>query len=360
LRYHHAMLPSLFVASSSRHIDTARAIKTVLADVANVTVWDEPDAGFRINESIFGGLLSATEQFDFAVFVFEADDLATIRRLGGPKTSAVVRDNVIFEFGLFVGSLGRSRAYWISPTGGAAPTLPTDLAGIVHLRFNRPGRNGTGALERALTDAAQKLSADIQKLGRRADRPLEELVAARVLCASSKEYDAPQFDKDRKEIRRNFPKKSLIAREGITAKGLYELMSGGRWDIVHLASYVDVANGDVILPEMGDKGRRSMRNRILANGLVDLVKGCGARLVVVPTCDSIALAIKLAPFTNVIAGHKSIEAVAALDWAKVFYWNLARGIPLRDSYDSAQRQADCGLALLSKREFRLVFDSEAS
>jgi hypothetical protein len=354
------MLPSLFVASSSKHLSTARALKTVLSEVAEVTVWDEPEAGFSVNESIFGGLLAATEQFDFAVFVFEADDLATIRRFGGANTSAVVRDNVIFEFGLFVGSLGRSRAYWISPAGSAAPTLPTDLAGIVHLRFKRPARSGIETLERTLANACQNLSSNIQKLGRRADRPLEELSAVRVLCASSKEFDAPEFDKHRKEIRRNFPKGSLVAREGIPATVLYELMFEGRWEIVHLATYVDAAKGDVILPQMRDGSRQSARNRILADGFVDLVKRCGARLVVVPTCDSVALAIKMAPFTNVIAGHKPIETIAALDWAKVFYRNLAKGIPLRDSYDAAQRQADCGLALLSKREFRLVFGSEAA
>ncbi len=129
-----------------------------------------------------------------------------------------------------------------------------------------------------------------------------------------------------------------------------------RWNIIHLATHVDANTGDLILPD--SSASSAQPNRLLVNGVVDLVRKCEACLVVVPTCDSIALAIKLANVTNVIAGHKPVEQVAALSWAKVFYENLSKGVPLGESYDAAQRQVDCGLVLLSRREFRLVSTPE--
>jgi hypothetical protein len=333
-------------------LSTARALKAALRDVADVTVWDEPGAGFDFNESIFGGLLAATEQFDFAVFVFEADDLVSIRRRGNKRQSAmIVRDNVIFEFGLFVRSIGRNRAFWVSPAGAKKPSLPTDLAGLFSLRYKKP--KAEDAMLAAVADAIKPLAERIRKLGRRTDRTLEELSPVRLLCASSTQYDAPQFEKDHQEIRGHFPSDSITVKEGISADELDALMFKNRWDIIHLATYVDIAIGDVILPASG-AANNTDPNRLLAKGFVDLVNDCGARLVVIPTCDSIALALKLSPITNVISGHKPIEARSALTWAKVFYRNLARGVSLNDSYKAAQHQADCGLVLLLKRDFRLA------
>ena len=149
----------MFVGSSANHLPTARALKNSLSEVAEVVVWDEPGAGFEFNESVFGGLLLATEKFDFAVFVFEADDLANIRRHNTEsEPTPVVRDNVIFEFGLFVGSIGRSRAYWISPAGITSPELPTDLAGLVHLTFSSQGNSDSNGMPLALDNSVSRLA----------------------------------------------------------------------------------------------------------------------------------------------------------------------------------------------------------
>jgi hypothetical protein len=92
----------VFIGSSSEHIQTAEALKAGLMPYADATVWNDASA-FELNDSIFGRLLRAADRFDFAVFVFDADDEALIRH----SRVRVVRGNVLFEFDVFTGRIGR-------------------------------------------------------------------------------------------------------------------------------------------------------------------------------------------------------------------------------------------------------------
>jgi predicted nucleotide-binding protein len=100
--------PIVFIGSSREHVTTARALAECLRRSTRVTVWD--DAPFALNDSIFDGLLKEADRADYAIFVFDDDDVTRIRGL----EVRTVRDNVLFEFGLFVGRMGKRRTFWIS------------------------------------------------------------------------------------------------------------------------------------------------------------------------------------------------------------------------------------------------------
>jgi hypothetical protein len=87
-----------------------------------------------------------------------------------------------------------------------------------------------------------------------------------------------------------------------------------------------------------------------------MIASTGARLVVIVTCDSLALGALLARFTNVIAGHKPIEVQSALDWSFLFYRFLAQGCPLSEAFNRAQVYTHHvqSLLLLAKRDFKLT------
>jgi Predicted nucleotide-binding protein containing TIR-like domain len=69
--------------------------------------------------------MNALEQFDFGIMVLSPDDLLESRN----ERFASPRDNVVFELGLFMGRLGRSRTFIVHEKD-ANLKLPSDLAGI--------------------------------------------------------------------------------------------------------------------------------------------------------------------------------------------------------------------------------------
>jgi hypothetical protein len=334
-------LPTVFIGSSTEQLPTARALADSIRPFSRATVWNE--APFELNESIFGGLLKEVERTDFAVFVFEPDDVTQIRNVA----ARTIRDNVLFEFGLFKG-----RTFWVSAREGDGHHLPSDLVGITHLTFTPPAVADPNSLVVALTASASRLRDVIEKQGRRNDHAVEELDSVRALCVASIEYDQPQFADDIEQIRRVFPPGSITSAHGVNGDQLYGYF-GETWDIVHLAMYVDPKSGDLIVPDRRSSGAAT-KEVIRVEGVEKMIAMSRARLVLVVTCDSLVLAARLARQTNTIAGHQPIDVRNALRWSRVFYPALAAGCPLSEAFNRAQTLADPGLVLISKRDFRLT------
>jgi len=103
--------PSVFIGSSSEGLEFARAIRGLLTDVAQITLWNE--GFFRPGNTFIDTLVNALPRFDFAALVLTADDLIRSREIEsfGP------RDNVLFELGLFMGRLGRARTFLVHQSG---------------------------------------------------------------------------------------------------------------------------------------------------------------------------------------------------------------------------------------------------
>lgn len=98
----------------------AKLVNASLEDIAECKLWTD---AFDIGKSNFDNLVSQIAFYDYAILIATGDDVIRSRK----KSSKGVRDNVLFEFGLFAGGLGRSRVFYIIETG---TKIPTDLAGI--------------------------------------------------------------------------------------------------------------------------------------------------------------------------------------------------------------------------------------
>jgi hypothetical protein len=332
--------PCLFIGSSRELLPVARTIQQKLSECADTTIWDKYN--FPLGQPVLDGLLMAAEQFDFALFVFGQDDTLIIRDV----TTKVVRENVLFELGLFIGRMGRGRAVWISPVGVAAPYTISDLEGIIHLSFD----DTSAERDESLNDAIRKVCWQITDLGPRSDRAVEDVTNRRTLCVASAQYSEKRFEADITYIHNFFSPGEVTTAHGLSAKAFEDHFSPGKqWDIVHLGVYVDKANTRMLFdPQPGVEARGSLR----IEAIEDMVKSSSARLVIIITCDSLAFGARLARFTNVIAGHQPIAAVEAIDWAKVFYEHLAAGTPLSAAFSTAQRRADPGLILLTHKDVR--------
>ena len=149
------MKPTLFVGSSSESLDVAYAAQRNLEDVAEVVVWTQ--GIFELTRSYLESLLDALEDTEFGLFIFGADDLIRIRGTEMPTA----RDNVVFEFRLFIGRLGRARTFILMPRSSADFHLPTDLLGVSPATFQPPSR--PERLQAALGPACHDIRLAIRK-----------------------------------------------------------------------------------------------------------------------------------------------------------------------------------------------------
>lgn len=123
---------SVFVGSSTKGLDAARAIQRQLTDTnIRVQLWNE--GVFRIGYGTWESLLRAMSRFDFAVLVMTPDDAIVVN----DATEVATRDNVLIELGLFTGRLGRDRTFLVSQrTKGFR--VPSDLLGVAFAEFSKP------------------------------------------------------------------------------------------------------------------------------------------------------------------------------------------------------------------------------
>lgn len=133
--------PKVFIASSSESLSIARAISSELEHDYEVTPWSS--GNFILSSTTINDLVTRSATTDFAVFVFQPDDLIESRG----KQEHVVRDNVLFELGLFIGAIGVKRCFIVKPRGEELK-LPSDLLGITLAEYDsqRSDKNDDAAV----------------------------------------------------------------------------------------------------------------------------------------------------------------------------------------------------------------------
>lgn len=136
------MKPRLFIGSSSESLGLAYAVHENLKRDAECTPWNE--GVFEPSKYTLESIVQVLSTSDFGLFVFAGDDILRMRSVD----YAAVRDNVLFELGMFVGRLGRDRTFFLLPEDQRNFRLPTDLLGLTPLIFesDRQDQNWTAAV----------------------------------------------------------------------------------------------------------------------------------------------------------------------------------------------------------------------
>lgn len=147
------MKPRVFIGSSSERLELAYAIQANLDHDADTTVWAQDV--FKLSQSSLDSLIAAVNKSDFAIFVFYPDDVTQIR----DNSVLTVRDNLIFELGLFMGKLGKERVFYLIPRSIQHLHLPTDLLGITAGTYDdaREDRNIQASIGTFCTQIRQSL-----------------------------------------------------------------------------------------------------------------------------------------------------------------------------------------------------------
>lgn len=145
---------TIFVASSRQSQPVMAAAEEFLnGSGIKVVRWDSKE--FRQPKVyLLDRLLQATDEFDYALFVFEPDDI----HVGNGALVNVTRDNVIFELGLFMSKLGHSNTFVISPSPWEAGLhILSDLNNYQIYHYTKPDLPRAASAEQKLAAMKEEL-----------------------------------------------------------------------------------------------------------------------------------------------------------------------------------------------------------
>lgn len=218
--------PSVFIGSSKEGLEFSRAVRDLLSDDCEITMWNE---GFFASGSTFiETLTTKVPRFDFGVFIFYADDTSVSR--GHEMISP--RDNVIFELGLFMGHLGRERTFVVHQINNNIK-IPSDLAGSTTLSYIWPRSDGNH--RSAVGKACDEIRMAIEQLG----------------ISPNKAGNEISHIKSRQDIIENSVKTLQLVTKGLVTKFEYILLRNlakdGPFSVVyHINMYDELKRLDAI------------------------------------------------------------------------------------------------------------------
>lgn len=153
------MKPRIFIGSSSEGLFIAKEVKEFFEKDYECYLWS--DDIFKYNENFLETLMKEASLFDFGFMIFTKDDYTKSRQ----QVFDTPRDNVVFEFGLFLGRLGKENAFIIQDED---VKLPSDLFGNTLVKFkckkqNRIFRKNKTSLDKdSLIRSLEKLKREIE------------------------------------------------------------------------------------------------------------------------------------------------------------------------------------------------------
>ena len=125
------MKRQLFIGSSSDGLGLGKLVKEGIESQCGswleCHIWNNGDI-FQLNKNTLECLVNTAIHYDYAVFIATAIDNTFKKK----ELVKEMRDNVLFEAGLFTGSIGTNRTFILYEEG---VDIPTDLIGITRCEF---------------------------------------------------------------------------------------------------------------------------------------------------------------------------------------------------------------------------------
>jgi predicted nucleotide-binding protein len=135
--------PKIFIGSSSREkaLSVAQSIKNNLFNDKDANdeskyalhIWNE--GLFKVGKANIENLETILNNHDYGIFVFNGDDEIYNREINGTNQE-IPRDNVIFEYGMFMGRYTRAKVFFVIPRPKGNLKIMSDLLGITPLEYD--------------------------------------------------------------------------------------------------------------------------------------------------------------------------------------------------------------------------------
>jgi hypothetical protein len=169
--------------------------------------------------------------------------------------------------------------------------------------------------ERAAADAKSGTS----------DTP-EKILNPKALCISSAQFSKLGFENQLEVVLNAFPAVVPHQRVFSSAELRKAVSNDRRFDIVHIAAFVCPRTGTLYFSDVDlNTGASTVAEPdfLSADALASLLKVAEAKLVVIGSCDSMALGMTLVSVCDVIAARDMVSPKMMAAWVEVFYGKLA-------------------------------------
>lgn len=148
------MKPRIFIGSSTEGLPVANRIKNYFEPDYECKIWN--DGIFQYNDNFLDTLMKSASLFDYAFMVFSADDMSKVR----DRFFETPRDNVMFEYGLFLGRVGNQRAFVVKDK---KVKILSDLLGITLADYETDDTGlATHSLEVTLEQLKKKIDDNVR------------------------------------------------------------------------------------------------------------------------------------------------------------------------------------------------------
>lgn len=120
----------IFLGSSNESVDMMKKVAIAIARLNHTPIKWNDTGRFIAGKSIFDNLITISQEVDAAMFIFSDDDNTWFK----DELTSKVRDNVLFEYGLFAGRLGREKVVF-GVHGNTS--VASDLKGIIFVNLDQ-------------------------------------------------------------------------------------------------------------------------------------------------------------------------------------------------------------------------------
>lgn len=157
------------------------------------------------------------------------------------------------------------------------------------------------------------------------ERVVERIRDPKALCISSPQFTQLGFENQLQTVLNAFP--AVVPHQRVfSSEELCAALSGDQtYDIVHIAAFVCPRSGTLYFSDVDlNTGANLVKepDRVSADALADLLRMAGAKLVVIGSCDSIALGATLVNVCHVIAARDMVSPKMMAVWVEAFYSKL--------------------------------------
>lgn len=120
----------IFLGSSKEAQESMIEVGIIIEELGHVPItWTDPKI-FIPTDFAYESLFKVLEEVDGAIFIFNKDDTVWYRE----KEFNKVRDNVLLEYGMFAGKLGRNKVTMACKDN---PDIATDLMGVNYIDLEK-------------------------------------------------------------------------------------------------------------------------------------------------------------------------------------------------------------------------------